>query len=113
MGETRVIYSDATTAEAGTVLKGNGFLESNQGGLFTSHAVPAKVYVVWGRSDYYPELIARLEFAPRIQVHVKARDGAGEMIAEVARATAGGLRALCPGTKLRCFDPADGSEIPC
>jgi len=113
MGETRVIYSDATTAEAGTVLKGNGFLESNQGGLFTCHALPVKVYVVWGRSDYHPELLGRVDFTPRIQVHVKARDGAGPQATEVALATTRGLKALAPATLVRCFDPADGSELPC
>ncbi len=111
MGETRVIYSDATTAEAGAVLKGKGFLESNQGGLFTCPAYPMKVYVVWGRSDYFPELLGRVEFPPRIQVHLKGRDGTGPQLVEVAVATMAGLKALAPATKLRCFNPADGSEL--
>ena len=54
MGYTRVIYTDATTAEAGTALKTCGFLEGTKGGLFTSAASPVKVYVVWGKSDYFP-----------------------------------------------------------
>ena len=112
MGETRVIYSDATTAEAGTVLKSLGFLESGQGGLFTSPAHPLKAYVVWGRSDYFPELLARLDFAARIQVHFKGRDGTGAQLAGIAAGTMAGLRGLSPATRLRCFNPADGSELP-
>jgi hypothetical protein len=112
MGQTRVIYSDATTAEAASILKSCGFLESIQGGLFTSPRTPIKAYVVWGRSSYYPEIFARLDFTPRIQIHLKSREN-GPELAEVTLGTVNGLRGNSPGTRVRVFD-ADGSEeIPC
>jgi hypothetical protein len=111
MGHTRVIYTDATTAEAATALKSNGYLEGNQGGLFTSHSSPVKVYVVWGKSPYYPEIVARLEFTPRIQIHLKCREGGAELT-EMVSATAAGLRSLCPGTRIVAYDADRGEQVP-
>ena len=103
MGNTRVIYSDATTAEAASILKSCGFLESNQGGLFTSPSSPIKVYVVWGKSDYYPEIRAKLDFAPQIQIHLKCREDHPEL-AEITLSAANYLRGNSPGTRVRVFN---------
>jgi hypothetical protein len=112
MGQTRVIYSDATTAEAASILKSCGFFESAQGGLFTSPSLPVKAYVVWGKSSYYPEMFARLDFTPRIQIHLKCPEDS-PALAEVTFGTVNGLRINSPGTRIRVFD-ADGiREIPC
>jgi hypothetical protein len=112
MGYTRVIYTDATTAEAATVLKGCGFLESNQGGLFTSPSIPIKAYVVWGKSSYFPEVLAKLDFPPRIQIHLKSRDN-GPDLAELAINAAGGLKGICPGTRVRVYNVDALEEVPC
>jgi len=112
MGQTRVIYSDATTAEAATILKSCGFLESNQGGLFTNPNLPIKIYVVWGKSSYFPELQARLDFAPRIQIHLKCRENPPEL-AEVTLGAANGLRGNAAGTRVSVFNADEQTEIPC
>lgn len=112
MGETRIIYSDATTAEASTVLKSCGFLESSQGGLFTSPTIPIKIYIVWGKSSYFPEITARLDFSPRIQIHIKCRENAPEL-AEVTLEVKKGLRALAPGTRLTIFNANNQQETAC
>jgi hypothetical protein len=110
MGYTHVIYSDATTAEAASILKSCGYLESNQGAMFTSPSSSLKIYVVWGRSQYYPDLLARLSFTPRIQIHVKCRERTAELT-ETALAIANGLRDNAPGTQARAFDAALLQEI--
>ncbi len=112
MGQTRVIYSDATTAEASSILKSCGFLESNQGGLFTSPTIPIKIYVVWGKSSYFPDLTARLDFPPRIQIHLKCRDDAPEL-AEVTLGAVNGLRGNAPGTRARAFNADTQEEMEC
>jgi len=112
MGETRVIYTDATTAEAATALKGCGFLESNQGGLFTSPSLPVKAYIVWGKSSYYPEILAKLDFAPRIQIHFKCRDEAPEL-AELTFGAVNALRGNSPGTRIAVYNAGALQEIPC
>jgi len=116
MGHTRVVYSDATTAEAASILKSCGFLESNQGGLFTSPAIPIKVYVVWGKSSYFPEFFARLDFTPRIQIHLKCRENApefAEVALGVALGVATGLRSNSPGTRVKVFNADTQTEIDC
>ena len=110
MGQTRVIYSDATTAEASTVLKACGFLESNQGGLFINPNIPVKVYVVWGKSSYFPEMLARLDFPPRIQVHLKSREDTAEL-SETTLGVANGLRGNSPGTLLKIFNADSLAEM--
>ncbi len=112
MGQTRIIYSDATTAEAASILKTCGFLESNQGGLFTSPSIPVKVYVVWGKSTYFPEIFSRLDFTPRIQIHLKSRENCPEL-AEVTLAAANGLRGNSPGTRVRVFNADEQSDMDC
>ena len=112
MGQTRVIYSDATTAEASTILKSCGFIESNQGGLFTSPNIPIKIYVVWGKSDYFPDILARLDFSPRIQIHLKCRDNVPELT-EVTLGAANGLRGNSPGTRVRIFNTDSSEEMAC
>jgi hypothetical protein len=112
MGKTRVIYSDATTAEAASILKSCGFLESSQGGLFTSPNIPIKIYVVWGKSSYFPEIFAGLDFPPRIQIHLKCREEVPEL-AEVTLGAANGLRSNSPGTRVRIFNPDTREEIEC
>lgn len=112
MGQTRVIYTDATTAEAATVLKGCGFVESNQGGLFTSPSIPIKAYVVWGKSSYYPEILAKLDFAPRIQIHLKCRESVPDL-EEMTAGTVAGLRGNAPGTRIRVYNADALEEIAC
>jgi hypothetical protein len=110
MGQTRVIYSDATTAEAASILKSCGFLESSQGGLFTSPTIPIKIYVVWGKCAYFPDISARLAFTPRIQIHLKCRENAPEL-AEVTLGAVNGLRANSPGTRTQVFNADNQEEI--
>jgi len=112
MGHTRVIYTDATTAEAASALKNSGYLESSQGGLFTCPSNPIKVYVVWGKSSYFPEILSLLDFSPRIQIHLKSREN-GADLAELALNTANGLRGISPGTLVRIFNADASEEIPC
>jgi hypothetical protein len=112
MGQTRVIYSDATTAEAASALKSCGFLESNQGGVFTNPTIPVKIYVVWGKSSYFPELSSRLDFTPRIQIHLKCRENAPEL-AEVALGAVNALRGNSPGTRVKVFNTESQEEIDC
>ena len=111
MGQTNVIFSDATTAEAASILKSCGFLESSTGGLFTSPNIPVKVYVIWGKCAYYPDIFSRLDFAPRIQIHLKSREK-GPELDEVTLGTVNGLRSNAPGTRVRAFDVEGEVEIP-
>lgn len=112
MGQTRVIYSDATTAEAASILKSCGFIESAQGGVFTNPNIPIKIYVVWGKSSYFPEMSARLDFPPRIQIHFKCRENVPELV-EVTLGTVNGLRGNSPGTLVRVFNAETQEEIDC
>jgi hypothetical protein len=112
MGHTRVIYTDATTAEAASALKNCGYLESSQGGLFTSPSSPIKVYVVWGKCSYFPEILALIDFPPRVQIHLKSRENASDL-AELAISTANNLRGISPGTLVRIFDANAREEIVC
>ena len=112
MGHTRVIYTDATTAEAASALKNCGYLESSQGGLFTSPSSPIKVYVVWGRSSYFPEILALIDFPPRVQIHLKSRENGPDLL-DLALGTAESLRDISPGTVVRIFNAEAGVEIAC
>jgi len=112
MGHTRIIFSDATTAEAASALKSCGYLESSQGGLFTNPNSPIKIYVVWGKSPYFPELAGGLDFAPRIQIHLKCRDIIPELF-EVTLGAVNGLRGNSPGTRSVVFNADTGEELPC
>jgi hypothetical protein len=110
MGHTRVIYTDATTAEAASALKNAGYMEASQGGVFVNPSSAIKVYVVWGRSSYYPEILSLLDFSPRIQIHLKSRENRPDLLA-LALSTAEGLRGISPGTLVRIFDAEAGVEI--
>ena len=110
MGHTRVIYSDATTAEATTSLKSCGFLESRQGGLFTNPNIPIRIYIVWGKSSYFPEISTQLDFSPRIQIHLKCRENAPEL-AEVTLGAVNSLRGNSPGTRVRVFNADNREEM--
>ena len=112
MGHTRVIYTDATTAEAASALKNSGYLESSDGGLFTSPSSAIKVYVVWGKSAYFPEILTLLDFSPRIQIHIKSRENAADL-AELAISTVNSLRGIAPGTVVRVYNADAREEIPC
>ena len=97
MGQTRVIYSDATTAEAASILKSCGFLESGQGGLYTSPNIPIKIYVVWGKSSYFPG---------------STRENVPELV-EVTLGAANGLRGNSPGTRVKVFNADNQEEVEC
>jgi hypothetical protein len=112
MGHTRVIYTDATTAEAASALKSSGYSESSQGGLYISPGTPIKAYVIWGRSSYYPEVLALLDFSPRVQIHLKCRENCSDL-AELAVSTANSLRGLSPATLVRIFNVDEREEIAC
>jgi len=112
MGHTRVIYTDATTAEAASALKNSGYLESSDGGLFTSPSSPIKVYVVWGKSAYFPEILSLLDFSPRIQIHIKSRENAADL-AELSIRPLNSLRGIAPGTVVRVYNTDAREEIPC
>lgn len=110
MGHTRVIYTDATTAEAASALKNAGYFESNKGGVFVNPSSAIKVYVVWGKSSYYPEILSLLNFSPRIQIHVKSRENGPDLL-ELTLGTAESLRGISPGTLVRIFNAEAGVEI--
>jgi hypothetical protein len=110
MGETRVIFTDATTAEAITVFKSLGYLETPEGGRFTNPSSSLKVYSVWGKALYYPELLEKLTFSPRIQVHLKCQEGSS-VLGEVLQASVKGFLALSGATKLAVFNVNTGEEI--
>ena len=111
MGETRVIFTDATTAEAITILKSAGFLETADGGCFLSDRSPIKVYSVWGKAPYYPDLLSKVSFTSRIQVHFKCKDQDQEFLDETVRSVAQGLVRLCDTTKIMVFDANTCEEI--
>ncbi len=110
MGETRVLFTDATTAEAITVLKSLGYMEASEGGCFKNERSPLRIYSVWGKAMYYPDILQKVEFTPRIQIHFKCKDPI-PLIDEIAQACAKGLLKLQGGTKLRIFDANTGQEV--
>ena len=56
MGQTG-LFTPTRRPPRRSISKSCGFLESNQGGLFTSPNIPVRVYVVWGKSSYFPEIL--------------------------------------------------------
>ena len=110
MGETRLIYTDATTAEAITVFKSLGYLETPDGGCFKCPGSPLKIYSVWGKANYYPELLSQLPFTPRIQVHLKCKDDSS-VLGEILQACVQGFMSLSGGTRLAVYNAATGEEI--
>jgi len=110
MGQTRVVFTDATTAEAITVLKSLGYTETADGGSFRNQRSPLRIYSVWGKAKYYPDMLDRIDFTPRIQIHFKCRDDA-PILGEILEACVQGLLRLQAKTKFRVFDANTGAEI--
>lgn len=110
MGETRLLYTDATTAEAISVFKSLGYLESSEGGSFKNPGSPLRIYSVWGKADYYPELLKQLPFAPRIQVHFKCKEETS-ILNEILQASIQGFMSLSGGTRIIVYNADTGEEI--
>lgn len=110
MGETRVLFTDATTAEAITVLKSLGYMEASEGGCFKNERSPLRIYSVWGKAMYYPDLLERVEFSPRIQIHFKCKETT-PLLDEIVQSCAKGLLKLQGSTKLKIFDANKGNEV--
>ena len=110
MGETRVIFTDATTAEAISVFKSLGYLETPEGGCFKNSSSPLRVYSVWGKARYYPELLEKLDFTPRIQVHLKCKEQSS-VLGEILQASVQGFLNLSGSTKIIVFNANTGEEI--
>lgn len=110
MGQTRVVYTDATTAEAITALKTLGYNEVPEGGCFTNQATALKIYTAWGKARYYPELLSALSFTPRVQIHFKCSDET-PLLNETVQACSAALRRLSGQTLLCIYNINSGSEI--
>ena len=110
MGETRLIYTDATTAEAISVFKSLGYLETSDGGCFKNPGSPLRIYSVWGKADYYPEFLKQLPFAPRIQVHLKCKEECS-LLNEILQASVQGFMSLSGGTRIVVYNADTGKEI--
>jgi len=110
MGQTRVVYTDATTAEAITALKTLGYNEVPEGGCFTNQATALKIYAAWGKARYYPELLSALSFSPRVQIHFKCGDDT-PLLNETVQACSLALRRLSGQTQIRIYDINSGAEV--
>jgi hypothetical protein len=110
MGQTRVIFTDATTAEAISVFKTLGYTETADGGCFLNPGSPLRIYSVWGKSLYYPDLLRQLGFTPRIQVHLKCSQEAS-ILNEILQASIQGFMGLSGNTKITVFNADTGEEI--
>ncbi len=110
MGHTRILFTDATTAEAISVLKTCGFMETPKGGCFLNQDSPVKVYSVCGRAKYYPELLSRVVFSPRIQIHFKSKNDSASLTELLQTCVQGFLR-LSDKTRIKAFDANTGKEI--
>ncbi len=110
MGNKLVLYTTSTSAESSNVLKSFDFREDPKNGCFV-HAAgnPVKIYVIWGKAPHYPEIMARLDFAPRVQIHFRAKEQP-EQVDYFAHETVAALRNLDPETQVRLFDPETGGE---
>lgn len=110
MGESRVVFTDATTAEAINALKAIGFQETPEGGCFLNGSSPVKIYSVWGKALYYPELLEQIEFPPRIQIHFKCREDLPSLESTI-RACVQRLFSNSGTMKFRAFNANTGEEI--
>lgn len=110
MGDTRLIVTDATTAEAGSVLKSIGYYENSEGGSFVNKNSPLKIYCVWGKAAYYPDLLKGLAFSPRIQIHFKCAEET-TILNETVYACAQGLLRLSKKTRIKIFNADTGEEM--
>lgn len=112
MGHTRILFTDATTAEAISVLKTFGFMETPKGGCFLKQDSPIKVYSVWGKAKYYPELLSRVVFSPRIQIHFKSKnDSDAASLTELLQSCVQGFLRLSDKTRIKAFNANTGEEI--
>ncbi len=110
MGESRVIFTDATTAEAINALKAIGYLETSSGGCFLDASSPIKIYSVWGKALYYPELLDQCDFPPRIQIHFKSKEDP-PVLMETVRACIQRLFVCSANMKFKAFNANTGEEI--
>ena len=110
MGQTRVIFTDATTAEAISVFKTLGYAEEADGSCFLNPGSPLKIYSVWGKALYYPDFLKQLGFTPRIQVHLKCKEEAS-ILNEILQACIQGFMSLSGNTKVTVFNADTGREI--
>jgi hypothetical protein len=110
MGQTRVVYTDATTAEAITALKTLGYNEVPEGGCFINQGTALKIYTAWGKARYYPDLLSSLSFSPRIQIHFKCGEGT-PLLNETVQACTQALTRLSGGTRITVFDINTGQDI--
>ena len=110
MGQTRIIFTDATTAEAISVFKSLGYMETSEGGCFRNPSSPLRVYSVWGKADYYPDLLNQLTFAPRIQVHLKCKEESS-ILNEILLASVQAFMGLSDATRITVFNANTGEEV--
>ncbi len=111
MIHTRVIFTSSTSAEGANVLRALNFAEDQRMGCHVRIDDPSvKIFIVWGQARYHPELLARVTFQPRIQVHVKSKDRP-DLVEYYAQEVALSLRSLDPGTDIQVFNPGDGREV--
>lgn len=111
MGHTRVIYTDSTTAECAVVLKVFNFEEDNRNGCYTAPENQSlQVYLLWGRTEYYPDFHRKLRFLPRVQIHLKTDDKT-DRLDYLTHETAVALKNLDPNSHIQIFNTDTNSEI--
>jgi hypothetical protein len=109
MGSTRVLFTDATTAEASIAMKRQGFVETPEGGCFLSQKSPVRVYIAWGKALYFPDLLEQVSFTPRIQVHFKCSENTDldSLVSETVRQ----LKQFSQDTVCTAFDINNKCEM--
>jgi len=111
MSQKRVIYTDSTTAECTGVLKMINFQEDIRDGSWVEpEGGGIKVYLCWGKNEYFPELHVRLAFTPRVQIHLEANEGAVE-IDGLSRVLTTALKDLDPNCKVQVFNAVTRMEM--
>ncbi len=111
MSQTRVIYTDSTSAECSNVLKAFNFEENSQEGAFVNQDNPAiKAYLVWGKIEYYPEFHQKLTFSPRVQVHFKSKEDVSDLNLFI-KETVLALRNLDSNSQIQVFDANSKTEF--
>ena len=111
MGHTKIVVTDATTAEVITVLKTLGFVETAEGGCFLSQHSPIQIHSLWGKAPHYPDLLRNLSFSPRVQIHFKSVDD-GATLTELLHSCNRALLGLSAKTRIQAFDTDTSREIP-
>jgi uncharacterized radical SAM superfamily protein len=69
-----------------------------------------KVYLLWGRNEYFTDLHVRLTFTPRVQMHITGGEGQGK-IDGFTRAVSQALKNLDPDYSIMVFKPDTGTEM--